>query len=260
MPWMALLISAARPLKLIVRGMLGPVRWNRLLLSLGRCDRNAYYDALTEEILKRWLQPDSVCIDVGCHTGAILRIMLSYAAKGRFYAFEPLPDLFRGLVESFRNDRVVLSELALSDHAGLEPFNHVITNPGYSGFVMRRYDRPREQDETIQVRTARLDDLIDAKDRVDFIKIDVEGAELLVLKGAERTLRSCRPMILFEYGLGAADCYGTRPQDMFGYLCDGLGFRISLLDRWLLGWPPLSRRAFEAQFTRHLNWYFVAYP
>lgn len=68
-----------------------------------------------------------------------------------------------------------LSDVALSDAKGTSSFNYVISNPAYSGFVKRRYDRPHEADTTITVRTNLLDDLIDPGDHVSVIKVDVEG-------------------------------------------------------------------------------------
>ena len=52
---------------------------------------------------------------------------------------------------------------------------------------------------------------------IDFIKIDVEGAEFLVLSGAKNILLKSKPVVVFEYGLGASDFYGTDPEMMFGY-------------------------------------------
>ena len=46
----------------LARALLSPVRWNQLKLALGKADRNAFYDALTEEILRRHLREDSVCV------------------------------------------------------------------------------------------------------------------------------------------------------------------------------------------------------
>jgi hypothetical protein len=132
----------------LARALLGPVRWNQLKLALGKADRNAFYDALTEEILRRHLREDSVCVDVGCHSGVILRMMIRFAPKGKFYAFEPLPHLYRGLVEAFSGHNVTLYDVGLSDAKGTSSFNNVISNPAYTGFVKRRYDRPHEDDTT----------------------------------------------------------------------------------------------------------------
>jgi Methyltransferase FkbM domain len=148
----------------------------------------------------------------------------------------------------------------LSDAKGSSTFNYVISNPAYSGLVKRRYDRPHEDDRTIIVRKNLLDALIDPGDRVSVIKIDVEGAELQVLRGAAKTIRRDRPLVVFEHGLGAADFYGTNPEDVYDLLCGECGLSISLLHRYLLGHDVLSRSAFREQFERSSNYYFVAHP
>ena len=222
-------------------------------------DQGARYDQLTVEIIKRVLKPDSVCIDVGCHTGELLRQMIGQAPRGKFHAFEPLPDFHRKLVEAFASDQVKIYEVALSDRAGESTFNYVVTNPGYSGLQRRRYDRPVEKEAQITVNTRRLDELLDPSETVAFIKIDVEGAELQVLRGAIETIRRCKPVIVFEHGLGAADCYGTTPEDVFDLL-GSAEMAVSTLDGWLTGAAPLSRAAFADDFRTGRNYYFLAHP
>jgi FkbM family methyltransferase len=186
-------------------------------------------------------------------------MMAKYAPSGKFYAFEPLPHLFEYLKKNFGHNRdISLFNIALSDSAGESSFNHVISNPGYSGLVKRRYDRPDEQDTRITVRTDLLDSLIgDA--RIDLIKIDVEGAELQVLRGGKETIKRNKPFIIFEHGLGGADCYGTTPEDVYDLLCDFCGLKLTLLNRYLRNREPLSRSEFCEQFHRGLNYYFLAY-
>jgi hypothetical protein len=59
--------------------------------------KNLEYDRLTRKIIASHLRPDSNCIDVGCHKGEILDLMLKYAPNGTLYAFEPLPHLYSAL-------------------------------------------------------------------------------------------------------------------------------------------------------------------
>src|SRR5690554_7788214 len=53
--------------------------------------KNLEYDRLTRAILKKFLKNNHNCIDVGCHKGEILDLMLTYSPQGKHYAFEPIP-------------------------------------------------------------------------------------------------------------------------------------------------------------------------
>jgi hypothetical protein len=90
--------------------------------------------------------------------------------------------------------------------------------------------------------------------------MDVEGGELGVFRGAIRTLRRTRPVIVFECGLGGADSYGAGPGEIFDLVTGAIGLRLSLLDAWLSGKDPLPRSAFVDQFERSINFYFIAHP
>jgi FkbM family methyltransferase len=219
---------------------------------------NQVYDEQTVEVMERILSRYSNGIDIGCHTGAILTSILRCAPEGIHYAFEPLPYLYRQLVAEFPQVRV--HDIALSDAAGETSFVHVLSNPGYSGMRERDYDRPNETTELIKVRMDRLDAVLPTDFPVRFIKIDVEGAELHVLRGAVDTLRRNKPFIVFEHGIGAADHYGATPEDIYALLVDQCGLRLTLMRRWLDGGPPLTRKAFLKQYYDHLNFYFMAYP
>jgi hypothetical protein len=155
---------------------------------------------------------------------------------------------------------VHLVEAALSDAAGTASFQHVITNPAYSGLLKRRFDRPHEDVVEIQVNLRKLDDILPRGYDLHFMKIDVEGAELQVLRGAMDVLRRCRPHVVFEHGLGAADCYGTRPEHVFDLFAN-CGLRVSLMGDWLgsNARKTLSRVAFADEFDSARNCYFIAH-
>ena len=221
-------------------------------------DANTLYDRQTVAVMKRCLSENSNCVDVGCHTGQILKQILSYAPIGTHHAFEPLPELYRKLTESFPN--VKIHNLALSDAVGETSFQHVKSFTAYSGFRIRKYDRPDETIEEIKVKTNLLDNIIPQSLPLHFIKIDVEGAELQVLKGAVDTIRRSRPVIVFEHGLGAADFYGTTPEEVYDLLTKQCGLRVSLMQRWLEDSKELSRDEFADQFHKEINYYFIAYP
>jgi FkbM family methyltransferase len=187
---------------------------------------------------------------------------MAEAPDARFLAFEPLPFLYDRLVHNFDYPNVKVFDLALSDSKGLITFNYVVTNPSYSGLRKRRYDRKDERDQAIEVKTDTLDHVLEAEAirKVTLIKLDVEGAEYLVLKGAKNTVLKHKPVIIFEHGMGGSDCYERGPEDLYRLLVEESGLRISLLPDYLLGRMPLTAEEFSNQFHQGLNFYFVAHP
>jgi FkbM family methyltransferase len=201
-------------------------------------------------ILAAALRPDSNCIDIGAHGGDVLADMLRLAPHGRHVAFEPLPAMAAALHDRFPG--VDVREAALGDEFGPAEFVHVVTRPGWSGFRERPYPGD-ERTERITVDVVRLDDALAGDYAPDLIKIDVEGAELGVLRGARATLQAHHPIVVFEHGLGSADHYGTRPEDVFD-LFVGIGYRILDLD----GQGPYTRSEFAACFRAHRRTNFLA--
>jgi FkbM family methyltransferase len=221
--------------------------------------QNQRYDRLTQQVIRKVCRADSHCVDVGCHKGEILDLFLQAAPLGNHYGFEPIPALYQSLCTKYEaQSNCHLFDIALSNQAGTASFNYVVSNPSYSGLLKRRYDRPNETDTLITVRTEKLDTLLPSDARVDLLKIDVEGGELMVLEGAVATLMRCKPVIIFEHGLGASEIYGSTPARVFDLL-ENCGLRVSLLDRFLAEAPPLARADFERQYHQKINYYFVAY-
>ncbi|MFK7968998.1 MAG: FkbM family methyltransferase [Bacteroidia bacterium] len=219
--------------------------------------QNQKYDRLTQQVIAKVCKPESNCVDVGCHKGEVMDHILEAAPNGTHFGFEPIPDLYQGLIELYKDKDVKVYDVALSDSIGSTTFNYVISNPSYSGLQKRNYDRPQEEDTTIEVRMDKLDHIVQDTP-IDLIKIDVEGGELGVLKGATNILKRDQPVVVFEHGLGASDIYGTYPKQIFE-LFDSCGMKVSLMDRWIKGQEPLDLPAFEEQFYKKINYYFIAY-
>jgi hypothetical protein len=110
--------------------------------------------------------------------------------------------------------------------------------------------------QEIKVRTETLDALIPARASVDFIKIDVEGAEGLVITGGLDTIARTRPFIVFEHGKKSSLDFGVTPEDLYDALVNRCGLQISLLADWLFASPPLTKIG----FVHSREWYFLAHP
>jgi FkbM family methyltransferase len=199
------------------------------------------------------LGPDSNCIDVGANVGLFVSDITRLAPRGRHIAYEPLPDLAAQLARRYPN--VEVRARALSDHGGKEEFVHVITRPGWSGFRERPYPG-NETVRRIMVTTESLDTALEPGYVPHFIKIDVEGAEEQVLRGAVETIRRHRPIVALEHGRGSADYYGTRPEAIHAILTAECGLTIFDLD----GGGPYSTEQFTRSFERGERVNFIARP
>ena len=159
-------------------------------------------------LLERFLKPGTVFVDGGANTGVFTftgaRLV---GAAGRVLAFEPGATCFDALQRSLalnRFEQVQLRRQALSDHVGsAQLFHHAGQENSFS--LGGASDVACEEISTIT-----LDQVVEEKrlPRVDFIKLDVEGAEQLVLQGARRVLRDWRPIVLFEINALAAKRLG----------------------------------------------------
>ena len=76
--------------------------------------KNLEYDRLTRKIIQEKLQPNSNCIDVGCHKGEILELILKAAPNGKHFAFEPIPAMATDLAQKF-SGKVTLFANALAE-------------------------------------------------------------------------------------------------------------------------------------------------
>lgn len=229
-----------------------------LVYSYATHDPNFYYDKQARKIMSQVLKRDSNCLDVGANEGVFLRDMLKYAPQGDHIAIEPIPELAERISEKY--PQVEVHECALSNVAGTSTFQLVTNNPGYSGLRRRHYDFGEPVIKEITVRTRTLDELYPKDRQLHFVKIDVEGAEYLVLEGGKGTIARNRPHIVFEHGRGAAEYYDVLPEQLYDLLVEECGLEISVMEEWLKDGASLTREEFIDQFDNLTNYYFLAHP
>lgn len=201
------------------------------------------------QLLKSVLRRNSNCIDIGAYRGRVLAEIIQVAPQGRHIAFEPLPHLYKDLVKRFPG--VDVHEAAVSNVVGLSNFTYVKKVPACSGLNQRTYSEG--QTVKLTVRTEKLDHCLPDGYVPSLIKIDVEGAERLVIEGALETIRKYHPVILFEHGKGAA-YYNTRHRDIYELLHERAGLNIFDLE----GNGPYSLDQFERICELDEHWDYVA--
>ncbi len=214
--------------------------------------KHIYIDGVFEpevfRFVKSYLKPGMIVFDLGSNLGQYtLLAARCVGEKGRVHSFEPSSSMFAELEfnVSLNNlsDTCILNKAAVSDVSGTaklskyEPGAEVYNSLGSH----TRKERARVGYE--DVKTIRLDDYVKEMGcgQIDFMKIDIEGAELLALRGAENILlRSDAPVILLELADVNTAGFGYAAVEIWDYL-KSLGYRVYSLDRRSCG-PEIVER------------------
>jgi FkbM family methyltransferase len=211
--------------------------------------RNRIDDRHLRLLLRFGMRPSSNFLDVGANRGKFLTGVERLAPLGHHVAYEPLPHFFADLVRRF--PEVEIRQSALSDRDGEFEFVHVLDSgyQGYSGLADEGSSGRSGLDgvatETLTVKTERLDGRLDDGWLPDFVKIDVEGAEVAVVRGAVETFRRAEPVIAFEHAW-----QGDESRELYALVCDDIGLRLFDMD----GNGPLERSQFFEALETRWNW------
>lgn len=222
------------------RGLLGKLAWRldsriivhevspgtKLNLRMNNNEHITYWTSRYEEhgelsVFLELLRPDMTVVDIGANIGMYAcSIGRRVGPQGKVFAFEPMPDIFQQLVANVALNavsNVTTHQLAICDRVGHAQF-HVGSHDSIGSLT-----RPTGGKGIVEVETITLDDFLQQHgvDRVDAIKIDVEGAESLVLRGMKRLLQtSPRPILLVEHNHPALQASGTSAEQLFASILE----------------------------------------
>lgn len=188
---------------------------------------NGTYEAGTLWCFNFLIKPNDNIIDAGANIG-LTSIYASklVGLKGIIYGFEPLPSTFEILCKNIRINRInniVPLKLALSDYNGkgsIYPNIHI--NRGAASL-----NSSQVKQNPIEVEVKTLNSWIKENNvlKIDFIKIDVEGSELELLRGATDLFQqSPKPTICMEYSKEVSR--GNNINDLFDFLKNELGYML----------------------------------
>ncbi|MEX0932605.1 MAG: FkbM family methyltransferase [Candidatus Pacearchaeota archaeon] len=164
--------------------------------------------------LTKSLKEGMVCLEVGSNIGYFLLIESKLVgSKGKIYALEPDPRSFKILRENVKlnniEDNIQLYNFAAGNKNGKEKF---MLSKYYNSSNMTNYDAGSTGDY-IDVEVRKLDDLF-KKEKIDFIRMDSEGYEFEILKGAKNILKNVKfmfievhPKILRKSGIDPLEFY-----------------------------------------------------
>ncbi len=177
---------------------------------------------LLGSIAKPGMQVMEIGANIGITATAIAKVI---GDGGHLYAFEPVREYYAVLISNlYRNGITNVSayNLAASNHTGRITFYK--REGGSSGVV------PAKGGEKLWVEAITISEffIVEEIKRIDFLNIDCEGSELLVLQGTQNVLEKHAPQILCEIHHEFLKELGQSEDEIIRYLCD-LGYRVRLL-------------------------------
>lgn len=189
-----------------------------------------YHTQLTATF-RPYLRNDGVVFDVGAHAGHFTKLYSSLVPDGCVYSLKPSAysrRILQTMIGIKGLDNVFMVPCGLSDSARAELLHTPIKDRGSLGyglaFVGDTAGSPRQLVST-SVRLATIDGIVEALgiERLDFLKADIEGAELAMLRGAWETLQQYLPTLYLEIDDGALARNGDSGAELLSYLA-GLGY------------------------------------
>lgn len=173
---------------------------------------------------------DPIVFDIGANTGLVAFLPV-VKEDLTVFAFEPNPDVVRVLQKNLElnklSEKVVVFPQALADHDGVETLKIPTGHTGLSCLGKpRRFSQWRE----VIVPVNRLDTVVEALNppRLDCIKIDTEGCELFVLRGARRTIERYKPDLLVECWEENMRQFDYSMAELRSHL-EGLGYNFTMV-------------------------------
>lgn len=156
-------------------------------------DTSNYWDTYALNFINIFLKENATILDIGANIGSHSIYWAIERNATKVYSFEPLPSTFEILKKNIElnklEDKIIPYNFGLSDKkskAMLQTYDH--TNIGSASFI-------KDKNGIFELKTL---DSLKIKDKIDLIKIDVEGAEVEVLQGAKKTILKNKPTIVIE--------------------------------------------------------------
>jgi FkbM family methyltransferase len=209
-----------------------------------------HYESAEAGFARKHLRQGDVAVDVGAHIGYFaMQMAAAVGPTGTVYALEPFgpnADLLeRSIAENHFGDRVVFTRAAAGATTGEATltFPPETLNSG-GAYLLPHGAAPLAGNLRAAVPLVALDDIVTRRP-VRLIKIDVEGAEPQVLRGARRILREDRPIILSELHPVQLDRASGMPVEAFLREIDEIGYRAHYFENGGPG-APIERAPDDA--------------
>lgn len=184
------------------------------------------------KLFRRLVKPGSAVIDVGANIGYFTLLAAKLLeGSGKVYSFEPTPQTFKLLKDNiqvnglFETDLIELRQAAVTDRAGRAMLSTFSGDCGHNTLF-----RDDQADGEVEVTTVSLDEILPSDAKIDLIKVDSEGSELLVFRGMKNLIaHNPRVHIVLEFAPVHLRRAGQDPESALAELRDS-GFEIRRVD------------------------------
>ncbi|MCC0033732.1 MAG: FkbM family methyltransferase [Hoeflea sp.] len=215
------------------------------------------YEKAVEDFYVSILNPGDYVIDCGAHSGRhTIPMARRVGSSGHVFAFEPLPSAFAALKNNLSSHSIsnaTIENIALGEVEGQTQFVYVPEFPEYSGFKERVYHDEGIERTIINVPVLRLENK-KFPGKVKYIKIDAEGGDLIIMRGARGLIEKHRPFVTFELGDNSILKYDYKSMDYYDFFA-GMEY-----DVYTITGAKLSREALVESSKVQSVWDYVAAP
>lgn len=198
--------------------------------------KNNKLDEAELKFVKHFINPNSNVLDIGANYGHYSIEMAKLCPNGIVYAFEPIPFTYKVLEK-------IIQKFSFKN---IKPYNNAVSNAnidlemvlpklsfgGPNTGVAYIGENKKEASQKHIVKCLKLDDLIEEK--IDFIKIDIEGHEPKAFFGMENLLKKDKPAILIEFSYPCLERANESPLDFSNYIKGELNYQFYQLKNNLL--------------------------
>ena len=170
--------------------------------------RDGHYWGDTFEIFQKVVKPDAVCLDVGANVGLTTLALASLATQGRVFALEADARTCRFLAQNIRDNglsNVTVEQCFMGLDGARKTFLFCPYDPARSPSMQPKFlgkiPGASERWDPVEVECLSVDEFVSSHglERLDFIKLDCEGADIEILSSARQTLERFRPTVVLEF-------------------------------------------------------------
>lgn len=184
--------------------------------------------------LHKFLKPDMVLVDAGANMGEYSLFAAKRLTHGKVLAFEPMPKMLTLLNENIGLNNfsaIRVFPYGLSDKEGVLPFHELDEQNGNEG-LSTFYPGTKKVKDVTEAPLKSFDAEFESYqvNRIDFIKLDIEGGELSALRGAKKSIEKFRPLVMVEINEATYTAAGYTVHDVYDFFT-GISYSPFEIDR-----------------------------